>query len=175
MSNAQQLSSVSSIPLVYTAQGGGMPAPGWRYELASDGVRAITDTLRGKASRVDTRMQLFYLSQFDVEAGCPVGPEKPLVVFLYTDMAIPGVPSARQYNGQSGVYVCKRNLADVFSDDPSILWVNSKAHIKHISKSEDVILETAKLVSATLLNASKFRRVFGRVVQWIHAVLGVLV
>lgn len=171
-SSASKLSAISTVPVVYTQLGGGQSTAGWRYEICPDGVRPIYDLLRGRDVRVDCRMNLPRLPQFDIESGDPVGPRRPVVVFLCTDHAISGAQHVRLYEGQSGLFVCKPHLVDVYADDPNILWVTNSKHIKQIQKSDNAILETAKIVAGSLVGPSKLARTLSRVIHWARVLLG---
>jgi len=161
--------------LVYTASGGGKQIGGSRYVLSNDPTHPTAEYLRGRDIMVDSALKIRYLPQFDMESASPVGVPQPLVVFIYTNHSIPGIPTCLKYTGATGVFTCTKEKAHLFKNSPfSILWVTEKRAVHQIIKAEDKITATAKVVTVMLADPSKAQLFFKKLLFIVKKIIGAI-
>lgn len=136
--------------LIYTKSGSGRKIPGTNFVFCADAAIAVAAFLQGGDVAADYADSVPFVPQFDVQAGGVVGTSKPLVVFIKTDHSIDGIPTSMRYHsGRSGVFTCRKERAVFYKDNPDITWVESRADVHRILKSEDKYLQVARLLLRT--------------------------
>ena len=129
----------------------------------------IAELLRGESGGrppyVDARFKIPHFPSVDMVNGIVKesareggGDPLPLIIFLLTDRAIDGLPDCSVFDGRTGVFTCPPCRSSTYKKNPLIKWLVCDGDIEQIQAAEDVLLETAKVSTNSILHESRLIR-----------------